>query len=73
MNTTSSLKLDEQLSFALYAAANQIVRASRSPLAAIGLTYPRYLAMWVRWEHGDQTVRALCGDWRWSQALWLRC
>ena len=41
MNTTSSLKLDEQLSFALYAAANQIVRAYRSSLAAIGLTYPQ--------------------------------
>ena len=41
MNTTSSLKLDEQLSFALYAATNQIVRAYRSPQAAIGLTYPQ--------------------------------
>ena len=59
MNTTSSLKLDEQLCFALYAATNQIVRAYRSPLAAIGLTYPQYLAMLVLWQHGDQTVREL--------------
>ena len=59
MNTSSSLKLNEQLCFALYAATNQIVRAYRIPLAAIGLTYPQYLAMLVLWEHGDQTVRAL--------------
>ena len=48
MNTTSALKLDEPLCFALYAVTNQIVRAYRSPLAAIGLTYSQYLAMWVR-------------------------
>ena len=59
MNTTSTLKLNEQLCFALYAATNQIVRAYRTPLAEIGLTYPQYLAMLVLWEHGDQTVRAL--------------
>ena len=59
MNTTSSLRLNEQLCFALYAATNQIVRAYRSPLAKIGLTYPQYLAMLVLWEQGDQTVREL--------------
>ena len=59
MNTTASLKLDEQLCFALYAATNQIVRAYRGPLAVIGLTYPQYLAMLVLWEQGDQTVREL--------------
>ena len=59
MNTTSTLKLNEQLCFALYAATNQIVRAYRAPLAEIGLTYPQFLAMLVLWEHGDQTVRAL--------------
>ena len=59
MSTTSTLRLNEQLCFALYAATNQIVRAYRSPLAEIGLTYPQYLAMLVLWEQGDQTVREL--------------
>ena len=59
MNTTSSLRLNEQLCFALYAATNQIVRAYRGLLAEIGLTYPQYLAMLVLWEQGDQTVREL--------------
>ena len=59
MNANASLNLDEQLCFALYAATNQIVRAYRSPLAGIGLTYPQYLAMLVLWEHGEQTVKGL--------------
>ncbi len=59
MITNASLNLDEQLCFALYAATNQIVRAYRGPLAGIGLTYSRYLAMLVLWEHGEQTVKGL--------------
>ena len=59
MSTNSSLTLDEQLCFALYAATNQIIRAYRGPLAEVGLTYPQYLAMLVLWEHGDQTVKGL--------------
>ena len=59
MIPTASLNLDEQLCFALYAATSQIIRAYRRPLAAIGLTYPQYLAMLVLWERGEQTVKGL--------------
>lgn len=59
MSSSASLRLDEQLCFALYAATNTITRAYRGPLAQVGLTYPQYLAMLVLWEHGEQTVRGL--------------
>ncbi len=59
MSSNASLRLDDQLCFALYAATNAITRAYRAPLAAIGLTYPQYLVMLVLWEHGTQTVKGL--------------
>jgi DNA-binding MarR family transcriptional regulator len=59
MTATGSLRLDDQLCFALYAATNAITRAYRGPLAEIGLTYPQYLAMLVLWEHGEQSVKSL--------------
>ena len=59
MSNNASLNLEAQLCFALYAATNQIVRAYRAPLAALGLTYPQYLAMLVLWEQGAQTVKGL--------------
>ena len=55
----ASLRLDDQLCFALYAASNVITRAYRAPLAKLGLTYPQYLAMLVLWEHGEQTIKSL--------------
>ena len=57
--SSASLRLDDQLCFALYAATNVITRAYRAPLAKLGLTYPQYLAMLVLWEHGEQTVKGL--------------
>lgn len=59
MSSSPSLRLDEQLCFALYAATNVITRSYRGQLAQVGLTYPQYLAMMVLWEHGEQTVRGL--------------
>ncbi len=59
MNSNASLLLEEQLCFALYSATNQVIRAYRAPLAALGLTYPQYLAMLVLWEQGEQTVKGL--------------
>ena len=50
------LRLDDQLCFALYAAANEITRAYRPLLAELGLTYPQYLLMMALWERDDQTV-----------------
>jgi DNA-binding MarR family transcriptional regulator len=55
----SSLCLEQQLCFALYAAANRIQRLYRPLLAALGLTYPQYLVMLVLWQHGQQSVGEL--------------
>ncbi len=55
----ASLRLSDQLCFALYAATNVITRSYREPLASLGLTYPQYIAMLVLWEHGRQTVKSL--------------
>jgi DNA-binding MarR family transcriptional regulator len=56
-----ALRLDNQLCFALYGAANRMTRLYRPLLEAMGLTYPQYLAMLVLWERSPQTVGAL-GD-----------
>lgn len=58
------LRLDNQLCFALYGAANRMTRLYRPMLDALGLTYPQYLAMLVLWEWQQQppalpTVKAL--------------
>jgi DNA-binding MarR family transcriptional regulator len=55
------LRLDNQLCFALYGAANRMTRLYRPMLDALGLTYPQYLAMLVLWEQSPRTVGAL-GD-----------
>jgi DNA-binding MarR family transcriptional regulator len=55
------LRLDRQLCFALYGAANRVTRLYRPLLDALGLTYPQYLAMLVLWEASPRTVGAL-GD-----------
>jgi MarR family transcriptional regulator, organic hydroperoxide resistance regulator len=56
-----ALRLDNQLCFALYGAANRMTRLYRPLLDALGLTYPQYLAMLVLWERSPRTVGAL-GD-----------
>lgn len=53
------LRLDNQLCFALYGAANRMTRLYRPILDALGLTYPQYLAMLVLWEQSPRTVGAL--------------
>lgn len=54
-----ALRLDNQLCFALYGAANRMTRLYRPLLDALGLTYPQYLAMLVLWEQSPRTVGAL--------------
>jgi DNA-binding MarR family transcriptional regulator len=54
-----ALRLDRQLCFALYGAANRVTRLYRPLLDALGLTYPQYLAMLVLWEASPRTVGAL--------------
>lgn len=55
----SSLLLDEQLCFALYAAQRAVTAAYRPLLDELGLTYPQYLVLLVLWERGETTVKAL--------------
>jgi DNA-binding MarR family transcriptional regulator len=55
------LRLDRQLCFALYGAAQRMTRLYRPLLDALGLTYPQYLAMLALWEESPRTVGAM-GD-----------
>ena len=50
------LALDHQLCFALYAAANRVIRLYRDQLEPLGLTYPQYLTLLVLWERDDRLV-----------------
>jgi DNA-binding MarR family transcriptional regulator len=54
-------RLDQHVCFALYTAVNRVTRLYRPVLAALGLTYPQYLAMLALWERSPRTVGAL-GD-----------
>jgi DNA-binding MarR family transcriptional regulator len=54
-----SLRLDDQLCFALYAASRAVTQRYRPLLAELGLTYPQYLVMLVLWEQGPTTVKGL--------------
>lgn len=56
-----SLKLDNQLCFALYSGSRHIVRLYQPVLAALDLTYTQYITMLVLWEHGSISMKEL-GD-----------
>ena len=45
-----TLKLENQLCFALYASSRAITQRYREYLQPLGLTYPQYLVMMVLWE-----------------------
>lgn len=59
MTARATLRLDEQLCFALYSASRTFTRAYAPLLAEIGLTYPQYVAMIVLWEKDDLSVSEL--------------
>lgn len=59
MAAPTSLRLDDQLCFALYAATNAVTRSYRPLLARIGLTYPQYLVLLALWQDGPATVGAI--------------
>jgi hypothetical protein len=42
-----SLRLDDQLCFALYATSHAVTKLYRPLLARVGLTYPQYLVLLV--------------------------
>ena len=50
------LLLDNQLCYALYAAAHRMTKSYRPLLERIGLTYPQYLVLLVLWEQDAVTV-----------------
>lgn len=55
----TTLLLDDQLCFALYAASRAMTARYRPVLDEIGLTYPQYLVMIVLWDEGTPTVSEL--------------
>lgn len=52
-------RLGEQLSFALYGAANRMVRLHKPFLEPLGLTFPQYLAILALLDGAPQTVGVL--------------
>jgi DNA-binding MarR family transcriptional regulator len=59
MSAQDSLKLDNMLCFAIYAAGHAFNRFYKPRLDALGLTYPQYLVFLVLWEKDGLTVKAL--------------
>lgn len=59
IDTDSALQLDNQLCFALYSASLAMTKLYKPLLAALGLTYPQYLAMLVLWERDGLMVSEL--------------
>ena len=57
----SLLKLDSQLCFAVYGAAQAFTATYKPLLEPLGLTYPQYLTMLVLWAEDGLTVSAI-GD-----------
>lgn len=54
-----SQRLDNQLCFAVYAAAHAFGRAYRNLLGRHELTYPQYLVLLVLWEEDGLTVKEI--------------
>ena len=55
----ATVRLDDQLCFALYAATNAVTRAYRPFLSQLNLTYPQYLVMMVLWQEGEVPSRRI--------------
>ena len=54
-----TLRLGNQLCFAVYSAAHAFNSVYKPLLDAIGLTYPQYLVMLVLWERDGRTVKEI--------------
>lgn len=57
----STLRLDDQLCFALHAAARAVTGAYRPALKELGLTYTQYITLMVLWESDGIGVTELGG------------
>jgi DNA-binding MarR family transcriptional regulator len=55
------LRLDNQLCFAVYAAAHAFNATYKPLLEPLGLTYPQYLVMLALWQEDGVTVSGLGG------------
>lgn len=53
------LLLDNQLCYALYAAAHRMTKSYRPMLERMGLTYPQYLVLLVLWEEEGLSVKEI--------------
>lgn len=53
------LRLERQLCFALYSAANLTTRLYRPLLEPLGITYPQYLALLALWDRAPRSVGEL--------------
>lgn len=54
-----ALKLENELSFPLYAASKEIIRRYKPHLDRLNITYTQYLAMLVLWEHDELSVNQM--------------
>lgn len=54
-----SLRLEDQLCFALYTASRAMTARYRPLLDELGLTYPQFLVMLLLWERGSCTVKEI--------------
>lgn len=54
-----SLKLKNQLCFALYVCSKEVIRRYKPLLEPYGLTYTSYIALMALWEQDDITVKEL--------------
>jgi MarR family transcriptional regulator, organic hydroperoxide resistance regulator len=59
LDSFESLKLGNQLCFAVYAAAHAFTGAYKPLLDPLGLTYPQYLVLLVLWEEEGLSVKEI--------------
>ena len=57
--TPDPLGLDQQLCFAVYAAAHAFTAAYKPLLEPLGLTYPQYLVLLVLWQKDGVSVKEI--------------
>lgn len=57
--TDESLKLDNQLCFALYACSREITKLYKPELDKLGITYTQYISLLVLWEKDNITVKEI--------------
>ena len=55
----TSLLIDDQMCFALYAASRSVTAVYRPLLESLGLTYPQYLVMLVLWRAEAVTIKQI--------------